>query len=201
MKSILFIGTLFSWLFGVTANHKHIISQSDIKYSTKGIVSSIINHKGYYHCEIDYPNDIDNLVFCSDGTFLENININCDADGNKTFGYINYGVYQIDKDTIRANYYEVYSYLKIWHLTKMKYLVLDNSHIMCISKVFISPKRKDPNDTVFVNKVYTFIPDNSLPEPNSPWIGYDWLWEDSINFGDRESRGLQSHGDYDHFSS
>ena len=62
MKCILFIGGFFSWLFGVTANHNHIISQSDIYYNTKGVVHYINHQKGYFHHDDDSPNDLDNLV-------------------------------------------------------------------------------------------------------------------------------------------
>ena len=180
MKCILFIGGFFSWLLGITANHKHIISQSDIYYNMKGVNHYINHQKGYFHHDDDYPNDIDNLVFYPDGTFLYNVNIQQGNDGKKEYIYPCYGVYKIDKDTILANYYEVYSYLSVWYLTKIKYLLLDSNRIMCISKEFISPRKKAPNDIVFVNKVYTFVPDKSLPEPKSPWKEYDWLWEDKV---------------------
>ena len=180
MKYILFIGGFFSWLFGVTANHNHIISQSDIYYNTKGVVHYINHQKGYFHHDDDSPNDLDNLVFYPDGTFLCNVCIQQSNDGKKEYIYPCYGVYKIDKDTIRANYYEVYSYLKVWYLTKIKYLLLDSNRIMCVSEEFISPRKKYPNDIIFanINKVYTFIPDSCLPNPDSPWKKYDWLWED-----------------------
>ena len=92
---------------------------------------------GYFHFNDGYPSDTDNLIFYPEGTFCYNVNISRDSNNKKKFKLISQGVYDIDGDTIRANYYEEYSYLHIWYLTKMEYVILDDLHIKCISKEFL----------------------------------------------------------------
>lgn len=172
--------SLLQWIFGVGNNRKRVIELSDIKLTGAPTeIRSFMDIDGYYSNMADGSDPCMKIMFWEDGTFAYGMCFITDNSGHVAeLRTSEYGAYKIYGDTIEANFYGDYSYLHMWHIHKVKYVILDRNHIRLIYWGY-------QEDGMIKSKVLThedfeFIPLDTIPPADNEWNiwrKYDWLWE------------------------
>jgi hypothetical protein len=136
------------------------------------------------------------VVFYPDGTFLDQINAEPDWRFLNEYGHRNtWGYYSINGDTIKAQYINHPAPLaQSWKADESNYLIIDKNTILELPRLWHNLKstlsreelQRSRRET-FVKEEFglpsTFVPSDSLPNPNKSWLKNEsWFWCNEENY-------------------
>jgi len=197
---ILFISLLCC--LSCASQKKEIISKSTIKLEGRNTnIRDLIEIDGYY-CMPEYP-DSNCRMFFEDGTWVDfsfkrNLSENeIKANMSKSVNtWIknkqvrwgrDWGVYQIQNDTIIVHRYFKGSFWEPWSLSEERYIIVDRE---TVRRIYIRGILKaddsyyEFNSPWRVNDTFHFIPADSLPSSGN-WLKEErWIWSNEQDWKD-----------------
>jgi hypothetical protein len=129
LKTIIFIGALYRWLFGITANREYVMEQCQVKYDKQcPAIENVIRTDGYYRSDERHSS----IIFYPEGTFGSAVA----SWKNPTTEMLipEYGMYSVSKDSILVNTILALELHKYWHLYEYKFHVLNCDSIELVSE-------------------------------------------------------------------